>query len=158
MRWPIRSLYAIWMLTLAGCATHRTVDTPFSGVNHVEASGRGLKVFFGTDVNELPSNEFRVGGVAVARAADHGASTRYAIKNGRLKRQYQLLPSRYLLLSVGDSAGTFNGFGGCSYTVQVDEQGAYLDVKGSLGDTETSSYIAWYRPGKEPGQYWIPGP
>lgn len=155
MRWLIRSLHAVWMLTLAGCATHPGVDTPFCGVNHIEASGHGLKVIFGTDVNELPSNGFRAGGLTVTRSGGHGASTRYAIKNGRLKRQYQLLSSRYLLLNVGDSAGTFNGFGGCSYEVQVDEQGSYLDVKGSLGDTETSSYIAWYRPGKEPAGYWV---
>lgn len=91
MRWLIRSLYAVWMLTLAGCATHPAIDTPFCGVNHIEASGHGLKVFFGTDVNELPSNGFRAGGLTVARAAGHGTSTRYAIKNGLLKRQHQLL-------------------------------------------------------------------
>jgi hypothetical protein len=157
MRWLIRSLYAVWMLTLAGCAT-RIADTPPCGVSHVEASDRGLKVFFGTDANEIPSNGFRAGGLTVNRAGSHVPSKRYAIKNGRLKGQFQLISSRYLVLNVGDSAGTFNGFGGCFYEVKVDKDGPYLDVNGTAGDLDLSSYVAWYRPGKETGQYWIPGP
>jgi hypothetical protein len=156
MRLLIRSLYAVWMLTLAGCAT-RVVDTPPCGVSHVEASGRGLKVFFGTDVNEVPSNGFRAGGLTVDRAGGHVPSKRYAIKNGRVEDKY-LRSSRSLLLYVGDSAGTFNGFGGCSYEVKVDEDGPYLDVNGTAGDLDLSTYIAWYRPGKETGHYWISGP
>jgi hypothetical protein len=84
-------------------------------------------------------------------------SKRYAIKNGRVEDKY-LRSSRSLLLYVGDSAGTFNGFGGCSYEVKVDEDGPYLDVNGTAGDLDLSTYIAWYRPGKETGHYWISGP
>jgi hypothetical protein len=111
-------------------------------------------VSFGADVNEVPSNGFRAGGLAVTRAADHAASTRYAINNGRLKKQHQLLSSRYLLLNVGDGAGTFNGFGGCGYEVKLDERGPYLDVSGTAGDLDLSTFVAWYRPGKETAQYW----
>jgi len=80
--------------------------------------------------------------------SEKGSSTNYAIENGRLRAQhkFQLLSSHYLLLNMGDSAGTFNGFGGCTYTPKSDKFGRYLEVEDFPGDTEPGTSTEEARP------------
>ena len=119
-------LNAVVLLMLAGCATTAANYSP-CGVDHVEASEHGLKLYFSSGDNEpvaLGSTGLAVHRLGVDK------STIYVIKNGRLKElhKFQLLSSRYLVLNVGESAGTLHLFGGCSYDVKDDESGPYLDV------------------------------
>lgn len=134
------------MLALAGCATPGP-GTPPCGVDHVVASPGGLKVFFGKDVNVIPSNDFRAGGLTVGRADGH-VSERYAIVSGRLEDKDQRIVANYLRLKVGDGAGIYSGFGGCSYDLKRDKHGPYLDVNGAEGDLSDATYSARYDGGK----------
>jgi hypothetical protein len=131
---------AMAILALAGCATPGP-GTPPGGVDHVVASPGGLKVFFGKDVNWTPSNGFRAGGLTVSRAGEHG-SIRYAVVNGRSEDKDERIVGNYLLMKVGDSAGTFTGFGACSYDLKRGEHGPYLDVNGAEGDLSDATYSA----------------
>ena len=123
MRWTVFSLFPALILTSAGCAT-RGFDTPPCGVSHVEESGHGLAVFFGRDVNENPHNGGSIG-LSVTRAGSRRPKFYfYTINHGRLEDKH-FIESDYLLLHVGDSAGTFHGFGGCSYVVKKDDHGLF---------------------------------
>ncbi len=143
MRRLVLSLSTAWMLTLAGCA-NRDLDSPPCGVSHVETSHHGLKVFFGKDVDEVPRNQGSTG-LTVTRARSPGSFTVYAITHGQLEDKHSV-ESDYLLLQVGDTAGTFHGFGGCSYVVEDDEHGLYLNISGADGDISDATYSDSIRP------------
>jgi hypothetical protein len=143
MRWAVFLLVPAWTLTLTACAT-RGFDTHPCGVSHVEASSHGLKVFFGRNVNENPRNGGSIG-LSVTRAGSLGPPTFYTINHGRLEDKH-FIDSDYLLLHLGDTAGTFHGFGGCDYVVEKDENGLYLDISGADGDLSDAAYSDWIRP------------
>jgi hypothetical protein len=133
------------LIALTGCATHRDRIGHACGIDYVTETDHGLKVFFQRGTNVATVNGF--GGLMVTRSGKE-PSANYAIEDGRLRAQhkFQLFSSRYLLLNVGDSAGTFNGFGGCTYTAKSDKFGRYLEVEDSPGDTEPGTSTEELRP------------
>jgi hypothetical protein len=133
------------LIVLTACATHRDPIGHACGIDHVDETDHGLKVFFQRGINVPTVRGF--GGLMVTRSGK-GSSTNYAIEDGRLRAQhkFQLLSSRYLLLNLSDSAGTFDGFGGCTYTAKSDKYGHYLEVDDTPGDTEPGGWSEEVRP------------
>jgi hypothetical protein len=144
MRSTPRSLLLLALIALTACATHRDPIGHACGIDYVDETDHGLKVFFKRGVN-VTVHDF--GGLTVTRSGK-GPPTNYAIEDGRLKAQhnFQIFSSRYLLLNMGDSAGTFNGFGGCTYTAKSDKFGRYLEIADSPGDTELGTSTEEVRP------------
>jgi hypothetical protein len=134
------------LIALTACATHRDPIGHSCEIAYVDETDTGLKVFFQRGFDVTTTTDGR-GGLNVTRAAN-GSSSNYAIEDGRLRaaHKFQLFSSRYLLLDVGDSAATFDGFGGCTYTAESDKYGHYLEVVYALGDTEPGSSREEVRP------------
>lgn len=140
-----------WSMTvsmlLAGCATTE-YRSHACGIEHVEAKGLGLEVYFESDA---VFNYF-----SVNRHGMEGAEKRYSVAHGghlvahdgaiQSRKGWHPFSPRHFFLDQGGTAGSFNLFGGCTYVLNSDKLGAFLHVQGADGDTSDAVYDEEIRP------------
>jgi hypothetical protein len=133
-------------MVVAGCShTTEIKSDGFSDrghvcyVDHVTSSGEGLKIFF----HKFPAPQNYRAIFLLSRGDEQAPSSKYMIIDGTVTQPHRwvTLTPQFVYMRVGDTAigGGATVGSGCTYKVQADDLGYYLDLSGSDGDLEIDS-------------------